>query len=126
MSPAAATLTAGADNASTTYAGSISGNGGFDKAGGGTLTLTGNSGYTGPTNIDDGTLDVNGAITSSSAVNVNAGATLTGDGTVDPNTVTIASGATFAPGTPDVPGTSMTIAGNLAFESGALYVIYLN
>ena len=35
------TLTAGGNNASTTYSGTISGSGGFNKAGSGTLLLTG-------------------------------------------------------------------------------------
>src|SRR5258708_20672050 len=35
----------------------------------------------------------------------------------------IASGGTFAPG--NSPGT-MTVAGNLAFQSGALYVVQIN
>ncbi|MFZ3350038.1 MAG: autotransporter domain-containing protein [Xanthobacteraceae bacterium] len=120
------TLTAGGNNASTTYSGAISGSGGFNKAGSGTLLLTGTSDYTGVTNIDGGTFEVDGAITSSSSVNVNAGSTLTGVGTVDPSTVTIGSGSNFVPGTAGVPGTSMTIAGNLAFQSGALYLVYLN
>jgi len=122
----AGTLTAGGNNASTTYSGTISGSGGFNKAGSGTLVFTGTDTYTGVTNINDGTLDVDGAITSSSSVNLNAGATLTGVGTVDPSTVTIGSGSTFIPGTAGVPGTSMTIAGNLAFQSGALYVVSVN
>ncbi len=120
------TLTAGGNNASTTYSGSISGSGGFNKAGSGTLVLTGTSNYTGVTNINGGTLEVDGAITSSSNVNLNSGAMLTGVGTVDPNTVTIAAGSTFVPGTAGVPGSSMTIAGNLAFQSGALYVVSVN
>ena len=40
--------------------------------------------------------------------------------------MTIHSGGTFAPGTPGVPGTSMTITGNLAFQSGAIYLVQLN
>ena len=120
------TLTAGGNNASTTFSGTISGSGGFNKAGSGTLVLTGTSNYTGATNIDGGTFEVDGAITSSSSVNVNAGSTLTGIGTVDPSTVTIGSGSNFVPGTAGVPGTSMTVAGNLAFQSGALYLVYLN
>jgi uncharacterized protein with beta-barrel porin domain len=32
----------------------------------------------------------------------------------------------FAPGTPGVPGTSMTVSGNLAFQSGALYLVQVN
>ena len=92
----------------------------------GTTILTGTSTYTGTTTIGAGMLEVNGAITSSSSVSVNSGGTLSGDGTVDPPAVTILSGGTFAPGLPGVPGTSMTIAGNLAFQSGALYVVQLN
>src|SRR6516164_891350 len=84
----------------------ISGAGTLSKAGPGTLILTGSS------TIDGGTLIVNGSI-ANSAVTVNSGATLAGIGTVGPTT--IASGGTFAPG--NSPGT-MTVAGNLAFQSG--------
>ena len=70
---APATLTAGGNNASTTYSGTISGSGGFNKAGSGTLLLTGTSTYTGVTNIDGGTFEVDGAITSSSSVNGQCG-----------------------------------------------------
>jgi len=121
-----ATLTTGGDGTSTTFSGSISGSGGLTKSGAGTLVFTGSSGYTGATNINGGVLQVDGAITSSSAVNVSVGGTLTGTGLVDPpNTVSIGSGATLAPGNA-TPGSSMTIAGNLAFQSGALYVVNLN
>src|SRR5262249_24311637 len=34
-------------------------------------------------------------------------------------------GSTFAPGSGE-PGTSMTVAGNLAFQSGAFYVVQVN
>ncbi len=112
-------------NASGTFSGAIGGSGGLTLTAG-TETLTGTDTYTGATVINGGILDVEGTITGSSNVTVNAGGTLTGTGTVDPPTVTIASGASFAPGSAGVPGTSMTIAGNLAFQSGALYVVYLN
>ena len=121
-----AILTAGGNNANTTFSGAISGSGGLTKAGSGTLILSGSNGYTGVTNINGGTLEVDGAITSSSNVTVNGGGKLTGSGTVDPNTITIASGATFAPGAPGVAGTSMTVAGNLAFQSGAMYLVQIN
>src|SRR5208282_5137176 len=91
----------------------------------GSTMVEGVNAYTGSTTINGGTLDLIGSITNSSSVTVNTGGALTGTGLVDPPTVTIASGPTFAPGS-GTPGTSMPIAGNLAFQSGALYVIYLN
>jgi autotransporter-associated beta strand protein len=92
----------------------------------GTTFVEGSNAYTGATAVNGGTLDVIGSITNSSSVTVNSGGTLTGTGTVDLATATIMSGGTFIPGTVGVPGTSMTIAGGLAFQSGALYVVYLN
>jgi fibronectin-binding autotransporter adhesin len=56
VSLGAHTLTAGGNNASTTYAGLITGTGGLTKVGSGTLTLSGTSTYTGPTNINAGVL----------------------------------------------------------------------
>jgi autotransporter-associated beta strand protein len=116
----AATLATGIDNTSTTFSGGISGTGGLTKAGSGTMTLSGSSSYSGATAVNAGTLTVNGSI-ANSAVTVNSGATLNGTGTV--GGLTIMSGSMFAPG--NSPGT-MTVAGNLAFQSGALYVVQVN
>jgi outer membrane autotransporter protein len=116
----AATLTTGNDNTSTTFSGTLSGTGGLAKIGIGALTLSGISSYSGTTAANAGTLIVNGSI-ASSAVTVNSGATLSGTGTV--GGLTINNGGTFAPG--NSPGT-MTVAGNLAFQSGALYVVQIN
>jgi autotransporter-associated beta strand protein len=90
------------------------------KIGAGALTLTGANTYSGATSVNAGTLFVNGSI-ANSAVTVNSGATLAGIGTVGPTTIN--SGGTFAPGTS--PGT-MTVQGNLAFQSGALYLVQVN
>jgi autotransporter-associated beta strand protein len=115
-----ATLTTGNDNTSTTFSGTLSGSGGLTKVGSGALTLSGSSTYSGATAVNAGTLVVNGSI-ANSPVTVNSGATLAGTGTV--GATTINSGGTFAPG--NSPGT-MTVQGNLAFQSGALYLVQIN
>jgi len=98
----------------------ISGTGAFQQNGTGTTILTATNTYTGPTTVNAGTLVVNGSI-ANSAVTVNAGATLAGIGTV--GATKINSGGTFAPG--NSPGT-ITVQGNLAFQSGALYLVQVN
>jgi autotransporter-associated beta strand protein len=103
-----------------TLASALAGIGGVTKLGAGTLVLSGTDTYRGPTTVAAGTLTVNGSI-ASSAVTVNSGATLSGIGTV--GATTIMSGGTFAPG--NSPGT-MTVQGNLAFQSGALYLVQVN
>ncbi len=112
-----------------TIAGSIVGAGSSDtinlNLGSGAYTFGSTNGFSGinQVNINSGTVIINGT---ENAANVDVyGGLLAGTGTLDPLTTTIHSGATFAPGN-GTPGTSMTIAGNLAFQSGALYVIYFN
>jgi autotransporter-associated beta strand protein len=113
--------------ASWSYGGSIvdgsATGGGLVQNGPGISILTGTNSYSGPTTVNAGMLEVNGAINNSSSVAVNSGGTLAGGGTVDPATVTINSGGTLAPGIFGMPGTSMTIAGSLAFQSGAIYLV---
>ncbi len=118
-------LTTG-DNESTTFAGVISNcvcsfTTALTKVGTGTFTLSGANTYTGDTNVNTGTLQVNGSIVSPSFVN-NSGA-LAGIGTV--GNVTVNNGGAFAPGS-GVPGSTMTAAGSLAFASGALYLVQIN
>jgi autotransporter-associated beta strand protein len=115
----AANLTTGNDGTSTTFSSAIGGTGGLTKVGGGAFTLAGASTYSGPTNINAGILNVNGSL--ASTVFLNSGGTLMGTGTI--GGLNVGSGGTFAPG--NSPGT-MTVQGNLAFQSGALYLVQVN
>jgi autotransporter-associated beta strand protein len=113
-------LITGSNDLSTTVSGVIFGllGGSLVKTGSGTLTLSGPNAYTGPTTVNAGSLIVDGSIAASSLTTVNNGATLGGNGTV--GTTLINTGATLAPGPSGAPG-MMTVAGNLALQSGATY-----
>jgi autotransporter-associated beta strand protein/probable HAF family extracellular repeat protein len=122
-----ATLSVGSDNTSTAFKGTIkdgTGQTALTKVGTGTTALTGANTYTGATSINAGVLEVDGSIASSSLTSVNNGGALIGVGTV--GNTQINSGGIFAPGAAGVPGTSMTVQGNLAFQSGALYFVQIN
>ena len=58
-----------------TYSGVVTGTGGIDKVSSGLLTLSGNSTYTGTTNVDAGTLTLTGSL-ESLTVTVDAGTTI--------------------------------------------------
>lgn len=112
-----AILTTGGNNASTEFAGVISGTGGIVKTGTGTMTLSGTNTYTGTTSIDAGTLSVNGSIAASSLTRVNGGGTLGGSGVVGNTSV---NGGTLAPG--NSIG-QLTVQGSLAFTAASSYMI---
>jgi autotransporter-associated beta strand protein len=127
------TLTVGGNNLSTTVSGEIvdGGTGGgiggsLVKVGSGALVLTSTNTYSGSTNVNGGTLEVDGSIASSNAVFVNSGGTLSGVGTVDPASTQIASGGTLAPGNAPSPTGTLTLTGNLAFSSGAIYLLQIS
>jgi uncharacterized protein with beta-barrel porin domain len=72
-------------------------------------------------NVVSGFWTVSKVFGQSDAWNVNGG-TLSGTGTLAD--LNVNAGGTLQPGT--TPGTAMKITGNLAFQSGALYVVTLN
>jgi autotransporter-associated beta strand protein len=116
-------LTMGGDGRTTTFAGRIFGetDSSLTKEGTGTLTLTGSNHYFGATTINGGALIVDGDISQSSGVTVNAGGTPGGSGFV--STTTIHDGGTLAPG--GSAGSTLLVAGDLTFAAGATYLVHI-
>jgi autotransporter-associated beta strand protein len=114
---AAVALSAGNNNVSTTFSGMLQGTGSLTKIGSGVLALSGSNTYTGSTTINQGSLVVDGWLTTS-AVSVNGG-TLGGTGSL-PN-VTVYAGGHVAPG--DLNAGELVLAGNMDFEGGELDVV---
>jgi autotransporter-associated beta strand protein len=129
------TLTVGGNNLSTAVDGTISdggaafGRGGsLVKVGTGILTLSGTNTYTGTTTVNAGALIVNGSIAPSGLTTVNDGAALLGSGRV--GSITVNRGGFLVPGTflaltVPMPG-NMTVAGDLAIDRNAFYVVLVN
>jgi autotransporter-associated beta strand protein len=126
----------GNNSQDTTYSGRLGGTMSLSKIGGGKLTLSGASGYSGDTAVSSGTLAFSGSgsINSSRNITISSGATLDlsaatggsyslannqtlkGTGAVNGNLV-VASGASVAPGTSI--GTLTFASGNLTFNTGS-------
>ncbi|MFO2463448.1 autotransporter domain-containing protein [Pseudomonas sp. 15FMM2] len=97
----------------------ISGHGGLTKQGIGSLVLTGNNTYSGPTLVNQGLLAVNGSLIS--AVTVASSGVLGGSGTV--GSLNARSGGTVAPG--NSIGT-LNVAGDVRFDAGSTYAVQLS
>ncbi|OYR17998.1 autotransporter domain-containing protein, partial [Brucella rhizosphaerae] len=102
------------------FSGKISGTGGFQQKGEGAVVLTGESSYTGATDVLSGRLAVNGSIGSSILTTVHEGAELGGIGTVGQ---TFINGGTLAPG--NSIGT-LTVAGDLRLTASSLYDVEIS
>ncbi len=121
----AATLTIALPTGTATFGGTLFDGGGGSlslvKTGAGVQVLTGASTYTGSTTVNGGTLEVDGSIATSSLTTVNSGATLSGTGTIGLTTIT--GGGILAPGNASNPTGILAVTGNLAFQSGAVYLV---
>ncbi|MBV9456953.1 MAG: autotransporter domain-containing protein, partial [Bradyrhizobium sp.] len=84
----------------------------------GTTVINGNNTYTGGTSVTNATLTVNGSL---SDPTIGASGILNGTGSV--GDTTIQSGGTLAPGNAGNPAGTLTVTGNLAFQSGAVYLV---
>ena len=107
-----------------TLNGVLSGNGGFAKNGNGALMLNATNTFAGGVTVNGGTLDVHGTIAPGTALTINSGGTLSGDGTVNRNVI-MNSGGTLRPGSGTsgraLHAASLTWNGDapMAFELGS-------
>ncbi|MBO1908036.1 autotransporter domain-containing protein [Microvirga sp. 3-52] len=105
----------------SSFAGVIRGTGSMTKSGSGTMVLSGANTYTGGTNVQAGTLRVNGSVAGD--LSVQSGAILGGSGTVG-GLVAVANGGTLSagnsPGVLTVGSLEISTGSNLAFELGTL------
>ena len=101
------------------YAGTMSGNGSFQKLGGNALHLTGDSSaFTGTTTIDGGTLRLDGSL--GGALALANGAVLAGTGTA--GSAALASGSELSPGGAGAIG-KLAFRGNLDLANGSRYTV---
>lgn len=103
-----------------TFNGTLLGNGTVTKIGGAVLTInTNNSGFTGTTFINQGTLNLNSIL----GGNVIDNSILTGNATILGN-LTVNSGATISPGNNSIG--SISVGGNFVENAGSTYLVDFN
>lgn len=110
---------------SAVWSNPISGPGDFTKRGKGSIILTGENSYSGPTNVVGGTLAVEGSITSSTTVSDTG--RLSGLGTV--GDVIVDKGGIITPGSALDPSKhigTLTVNGDLTFLPGSTYEVEVN
>ena len=117
----AGTNTINVDSGTGTLSGILSSSGNLTKTGLGILAFSNDNTYSGATNVNAGTLIVNGSIASSSLLTVKNSSTLQGTGTVGVTTVN--SGGTVIPG--NSVGT-LNVSGNFTFETGSTYQVEID
>ncbi len=117
------------DNTAITFSGNLTGSGGsYTKTGAGTAIFSGDNAYTGATNVDSGTLLVNGMHTGGGTYSVAADATLGGTGSIGAD-VNVTADGTLAPGASigslDITG-NVSLAGILEIEYDTATIDLLN
>ena len=111
--------------AGDTYSGILSGSGGVSINSAGQEIFTGNNTYTGTTEINSGTLVVNGNQSNATGDTfINASANLSGTGTLGGNT-TLLAGGSLTPGDVTSHVGTLSIAKNLTLSNGTSQNFYM-